>query len=345
MGQVTDGSLLARRVESTLARRYGLSGRLARIPTERDDTFTCRTAGGLVLVKVAASDEDAADIDLQIEAMRYLETLAPDVPVQRVIPSRDGSFCVDLDGDSRRILRVLEYIEGTIMGDAEPTPKLLAQVGRTHADMVVALTPFVHPHQSRHMPWDLPSVVALRPVVNDLATAANRALATDVLDTFDEVVVPRLSALDRQVVHADVSPFNVVVSSGDPHTVIGIIDFGDIVCSAVLFDLSVPVANQLDAAEEHPWNRAFPYLSGFLSRRPLADTELDLLMITAPTRLLIRILLTAQRAAADPARLDYLIAHGQHDWMNLEAAWSVVGDDLGSRIRSMNARPVHLDRP
>jgi hydroxylysine kinase len=333
VGELDIQSGLVQHITTTLEQQYGMSGQLLRISTEKDDTFRLVTETGSVLVKVAAPDEGPDDIDLQVRAMRHLESYAPSIPVQRSVPSHDGSYYVSLENDARRSLRVLEFVEGRLLADVDATPALLADVGRVHGDMTVALTDFTHDRQKRSTPWDLHSLTALRSVVDDVETSARRSLATTVLDRFEEVVVPHLGTLERQVVHGDVSPFNVIIEREESSGVAGIIDFGDILNSAVIFDLSVPISNQLDAKAHHPWERTFPYLEGFLSRRPLASIELDLLSITAPARLLLRALLTVRRAGNDPERRDYLVTHGQHDWINLEAAWAATDHELTARIR------------
>jgi hydroxylysine kinase len=326
-----------RAVVDALASAYGLAGSLTTIATEKDDTYKLTTEHGCYLVKVAADDETAEDVDLQISAMQYLERTAPEQPVQRVVGALDGATFVPVmapGGAGPRSLRVLKFVDGPLMAELTPTPELLECVGRAHARMTMALTGFSHPQQDRHVVWDLQAFSSMRPLADELFTRCDALLATAVFDRFDHDVLPLLDTLERQVVHGDVSPFNVVIESGPSAEVAGFIDFGDITRSAVIFDLSVPLANQLSADTADPWQRAYSYLTGFLAERKVSDRELALIAATAPARLLLRALLSALRGSGDPARHDYLLSHGHQDWRNLEAAWSVSAGHVTSRLRS-----------
>lgn len=202
----------------------------------------------------------------------------------------------------------------------------------------MALSDFSHPQQDRHVEWNLGSLLSLRPIVDTLRTPHQRALASDVLDTFAGAVAPQLATLGRQVIHGDVSPYNVIVASGQPTTVTGVIDFGDLARSPLVFDISVPLANLVDADLADPWSRATQYLHGFLTRRPIQDEELGLLAVTAPARLLQRVLITHSRDDGDPERRAYLHSHGADDWRNLEASWSAPRKNIAAALCSPPAR-------
>ncbi|WP_348633136.1 phosphotransferase [Mesorhizobium sp. L103C131B0] len=91
----------------------------------------------------------------------------------------------------------------------------------------------------------------------------HRLLAQRVFKLFEEVVLPRLPSLEMQVIHGDYAPNNVVV---DPHSdvfVAAILDFGDTVHSAMIFDPANTVAHLIGRSQDHPWQDAFAFVAGY----------------------------------------------------------------------------------
>ena len=71
-------------------------------------------------------------------------------------------------------------------------------------------------------------------------------------------MVPLLDTLTSQVgPDGDFSPFNVLVDPDKPDYVTGIIDFGDVVRTSVIFDISVTMANLLGATSAAPGSTHF----------------------------------------------------------------------------------------
>jgi Ser/Thr protein kinase RdoA (MazF antagonist) len=306
-------------VASLLADAYGLSGDLTPIATSKDNTYRLDGPSGRHLLKVSAPEESPVEVDLQVAAMRHLEHTAPGLPVQRVLPAGNGSLHVPLPSSPQRSLRVLTWTHGRQLADVPWDVELLRQVGRIHGELVRALSDFAHPAQDRYVEWDLQHLSRIHDVLSLVDDASRRAFAEEVLDAFAARVEPLLGRLPRQVVHADLSPYNVVI--GEEGTVAGIIDFGDLVRTPVLFDVTIPMSNLLDAALDDPWRCADAHLAGFQQVHRLGDRELALLPVTAPARVVFRCLMKARLAAADPARREYLDSHGARDWDNAMAAW------------------------
>ena len=119
------------------------------------------------------------------------------------------------------------------------------------------------------------------------------------------------------MVHGDFSPFNVLVDPMRPDYVTGIIDFGDVVRTPVIFDLSVTMANLWGRIPKVHGNSALHVMDGFLSIRPLPARELEALIVSAKARLLLRALITQWRASQLPQRRDYLLSHSKPDWERL----------------------------
>lgn len=319
-----------------LERHYHLGGRLGRLATEKDDTFRLRTAAGDYLVKVSPPDEAEAVVDLQTAAMRYLESTAPQLPVQRVklTVGGDDSVTIRLNDGRRRILRVFDFVEGPVLAQTSPDAEQLAKAGEMLGRVDVALKAFTHPAAGRNLVWDIRHFHQLASLVQYTPNPGHRRLAREVFWNFDEAVVPRLSDLETQVIHGDFSPYNVVVDpSGDEHFVTAVIDFGDTVSSAVIFDPAVPMANLLGRTPQQPWRDACAFFAGYQKERPIRASELTLLPVAALARLTLRALLTNWRAERAPERREYLLAHAKDDWTNIERALAVSLNDVIAHLR------------
>ncbi|WP_327348251.1 phosphotransferase [Streptomyces europaeiscabiei] len=328
-------------VSNFLEEHYRLTGRLGRLATEKDDTFRLNTDSSTYLVKVSPPDEAETVVALQTAAMRYLETTAPHLPVQRVKLTADGDdhVTIRLNDGRTRVLRVFDFIEGQVLADANPDAKRLAKAGEMLGLIDVALRPFTHPADRRGLAWDIRHFHRLTELVEHTPSPEHRRLAQSVFRLFGENVVPRLSDLETQVIHGDFSPYNIVVDPRSDHFVTGVIDFGDTVRSAVIFDPAVPMANLLGRTPDHPWRDACAFAAGYQRERPIQASELPLLPVAALARLTLRALITNWRAERAPERREYLLGHAKDDWINIEASLTVSLDDVVAHLRE--ARHEH----
>ncbi|WP_033329473.1 phosphotransferase [Streptomyces yerevanensis] len=329
-------------VDALLARHYQLSGHLERLATEKDDTFRLRTGTADHLVKVSPPDEAVAVVALQTAVMRHLETEAPHLPVQRVKATTEGSDDVPIEtkGGGVRVLRVFDFVEGAVLARTKPDPHQLAQVGQMLGRVDLALRSFRHPADERRLVWDLRHFDQLRELIEYTPSATHRRLAQEVFRLFHEAVVPRLGDLETQVIHGDYSPYNVLVDPRPDSFVTGVIDFGDSMRSALIFDPAVSLANLLGRTPSDPWREAYSFVAGYERARPIKDTELPLLPVAALARLTLRALVTHWRAERVPERRDYLLEHARDDWVNVERATAVAMEEVVARLLS-----TRHDRP
>ena len=324
-------------VDDHLGRHFKLSGELTRIPTEKDDTFKLTTDTRPYLVKVAAADEDPAIVELQSSVMRFLGQSAPELPVPRLLSTTDGAVHVEIPcgtGESPRLLRVMEFIEGSTLSEATPSHSQLEDVGAALAKLSIALHPFRHPREDRLVLWDLANFHRLGELRQYVTDSEHQRLADLVFTRYEDMVVPVLPDLETQFVHNDFSPYNTIVDDASAEYVTGILDFGDSGRSAVIFDVTVAVANQIDSRLTDPWARALSVLSGYRRVRDLPDDHVDLLAATVPARLVLRVLIAGWRAQQNPERHEYLMSHAGRDWVDLDAILSVPVSDVVAKLRS-----------
>jgi Ser/Thr protein kinase RdoA (MazF antagonist) len=198
----------------------------------------------------------------------------------------------------------------------------------------VALKVFAHPADRRDLVWDIRHFDALTELLAHTLSAEHRRLADVVFRLFDATIVPCLNELETQVIHGDYSPHNVVVDQQRHDYVTGVIDFGDTVRSALIFDPAVAMANLLGHTPDQPWRDAGTFVAGYETVRPIKDSELALLPVAALARLTLRALITNWRAERAPERHDYLLAHAKDDWINLERSLAVPLADVVAQLRT-----------
>ncbi|MBT9383510.1 phosphotransferase [Pseudooceanicola sp. CBS1P-1] len=316
---------LTREAAAELALRYyGLEGSFKRLATEKDDTFAVRRAdGSRVILKIANPGESAGELDLQLQALLHLEARAPEMPVPRVLRSADGQILPALPTpEGPRRARVMTFLEGEVLDRLPPLPEEQIQIGTRLAELRLAMAGFEHPHATRALAWDVRHLPSLAGLLEDVADPAQkRALSR----AFDQIraLAPRIDALPRQVVHNDFSRSNLLVDRSRAQSVTGIIDFGDVVHTAVAIDLSTAMLNQLPRdAEELGQGDMFDgprrVLQGYLSRAPLSTEELALLPHLVFARVVTRTLLTLWRAREFPENRSYILRNTTQGWAQLD---------------------------
>jgi len=280
-------------LHDSLAASWGLEGELTAVHGERDRNFRVDSPGGRYLLKVHNPADGEHVLDLQCSALHHIRTVAPDVPVPEVVPTREGHRWVALTGlDGRRSLAwVMTWLEGRHPAPEEFGATQLREWGRTSARLGQALRGFVHPAASYPIAWDIRRLPQLRPWLSAVDESRRPAVRA-VLDRFEQRVTPELLRMRAQVVHNDLSPTNVLVD--DTMAVTGITDFGDMTHTALICDLAVATADVLSGRDDGS-DVAYEVLSGYDSTTPLERQEVELLADLMAGRYAAAILITAWR--------------------------------------------------
>lgn len=305
--------LAEERAVALLAATHGLAvDQIDRLETERDDTFRVRTGAGRFVAKFAHPLDDAAVLGDQLAVLKVLAREHPELPVQRVLPARDGAplSTVD-DGTGRpRLLRVLSYLEGEPLGSAARSLTEMHALGALHARLAVAIATIgdtAHPPlQGAPTPWNLLALEQYGPLAGGLADTTLRREVARVVDRVQDAVLSRARALPALLAHNDLHGDNVLVRS-EPFTVTGVLDFGDMTRTPRAADLAVAASYARGRVGEagEPWAAARAYVSGYERTAPLTDDERALLPELVLLRLAQRAILNTAIAAANPAATPY----------------------------------------
>jgi hydroxylysine kinase len=281
-----------RTVRTIAADLYGLDGEVARLRGERShNTLFTTAAGTRFVLRVASASEPDAAIECPAMALEHLARTAPELPVARVVPARDGRLVpgFELDGRCHRV-RLETFLPGCTFDDEQvlSTPALRA-IGSLLGRVAEALSDFDHPAADGFLAWDIANGLALD---GDLIAA----LPGDVRRVVDRAL-PRVEAamavmerLPRQVIHNDGHAGNLLRAGEGDEQVTGLIDFGDLVRTVTAADLGVAGAS-FAPNQPDPARGLAALVEGYAEHRPLTGEETAAIPDLVTTRLVLSALL------------------------------------------------------
>lgn len=305
---------------------YGIEGALKRLDTEKDDTFLITTGTGRFILKIANPDEAEAELDLQIAALCHLEQKGFALPAPRVVPTHSGQR-LTRHPRTGRMLRLLSFVEGTPLDHLSFGDPERYQIGRALAQLRLGLADFTHPAQRRQLVWDVQHLLALRPLLDQIDLAPDQITLTARAFERFAAIAPRIPALPRQVVHNDFYSSNIVGDPAAPTFVTGVIDFGDIVETAVAIDLSTAVVGQVArdfAPDEDIFAPARPVVAGYRDHAPLSHEELAMIPHLVMGRFVARAVVAHWRAALMPVNAPYILRNTHPVWAQIR--WFLARD-------------------
>lgn len=312
-------------VADQLQRHWGVAGELQPLSGERDVNHRLRLAdGGQWLVKVSHPVEPPVVTDFQTQALLHLARQAPELPVQRLAPTRAGEPAATARApDGRpRVLRLISWLEGLPMPlariDAEGRARQRDSVAALLARLDQALAGLSHPAAALALPWDISRAQQVRSLLQALPDAGQRQCALAALAVFEADARLQLGQLPRQPIHNDFNIHNLLVDPQAPQRLCGVLDFGDMLAAPRINDLAVAAAYQLE-----PDGDALATVAGFAAAyhrvAPLQPLELDLLWPLVQARLAMVVAISSWRAARQPQQAAYLMRNNAVSWARLHA--------------------------
>jgi len=308
-------------VKDFVNKLYGLTGKLSPLESERDQNFRIVTnTGNQYVIKVANSVEDLAMIDMQIKALEHIAIVDPELPVPRVLFSRNGLAIeqVQTEKGVKHSVRILTYLPGTPPKDDPTEHALLRPIGTSLAQLALSLRGFFHPGANYELLWDLKHTSKLRQYLPHITDADHHELANYFLDRFDQNVPPQLPKLRAQILHNDLTPDNIVVAENDPGRIVGMIDFGDMTHTLLIIDLATTIAQMLRGHTDLV-GVAEEIIAGYHETNPLEDAELRILYDLIAARLTMLNVIAAWRVTLHPDNREYITGGVEETWRTLEA--------------------------
>ena len=284
-------------VASAVEQQFGVVGQYLPLVSERDQNFHLKSADGRqFVVKVTNAAEPAIVSDFHMQMLLHLQqTSAVGTPLVR--PTIDGKPCGDIEADGSTCrLRVVSYLEGSLLAAAAIDAALAHEFGRQLATLGQGLRGFSHAGEKPLLLWDLQRVAELRPLQQHIDDRRGLAAVASATDDFEHRIVPLLDRLPAQVIHGDPNPENVLLDA-EHRRFSGFIDFSDALRAPRVFDVAI-AASYLRADSPDPLRLIAPFVGGYTAVTPLQENEIAALFDLVRARLATTITLLYWRLAA-----------------------------------------------
>lgn len=307
------------------AELYGITGSAEPLPSERDQNFLIRTASGTAYVlKLSQTGEDRSILECQNEVLDRLVRGTDAFRFPSVVATRGGKEIDEIEapGGGRHYVRLLDYLPGVPLARVRPhSPGLLEGIGRLLGTLDRVLDGYTHPAAERALQWDPKRG---REVVDRhldaIADPARRTRVERFLEVFDTYAAPLLPELRTGVIHADGNDWNVLVSEPDdplsPRTVVGLIDFGDMVHSWIAAEPAIAAAYAM-MRKTDPLAAAARVVHGYHTVHPLTEPEIAAVFPLIGLRLTTSVVLAAYQRRLRPEN-EYLSVSEDGAWALLE---------------------------
>ena len=282
---------------------YGLRATATRLTGERDENFKLSDAdGSQYVLKISNAAEDPAISDLPIAALLHVERVDPGFPCPRVMRTRDGDTQCRHEG---RVARLLTYLPGKTLRSAEARSRAQRiACGRMAARLGLALRDFTHPAARRPLIWDLRHVGKALGLLAELPDLVQRDAIAALLERIEMLLVTRFQRLRQQVIHNDLNDLNVLVDPADEAVVVGVIDFGDLVHTALVADVAI-VAADLVVSGAPVRDAIADVVMAYHEITPLQPMELVLLNPLIAGRILTDVVVASWHRKRNPAGTHY----------------------------------------
>ena len=297
---------------------YGVEAReIEELASERDQNFLAETSSGKVVLKVASLGEERAILEFQNQALTHIAQKDPELSIPRIRASLSGCLIETIEND--HMCRLLNFLPGKPLADTRPHLKaLLRDLGRFMGRLDKALEGFSHEAQDRYLYWDSKHAATtiregLEYIAGTKKDKDKRGLVEHYLRSFEEEVAPKLKTLPKGVIHNDGNDHNVLVRDGE---MAGLLDFGDMVSSALVFEVANTAAYCI-LDKNDPIDVASDVVAGYHEARPLSATELELVFPLICTRLAMSVANAARQAKDEPDK-DYLRVSERAAWQMIE---------------------------
>lgn len=307
---------------------FSLKGELQVLHGELDANYCLKTETGSYLVKVSRPGTDINGIDFQESLLLHLAE-HPEVTSSQLIPTIEGKYHILVEDESKetRVLRVLTWLDGRLWSSVNPINEtLLFELGQAAGTLTNALQDFTHYFADRSIEWDLKEAAWTKDFLH-LFDSGQKDILVHFLSRFDAETADR-NILRKSVVHNDVNDNNILVSLDllHPH-IAAIIDFGDAVSTHSCNDVAITLAYAI-MDKANPLEAACSVLSGYHSRFPLHEKEVELLYTLIGIRLVVSVTKAALNKRHEPDNVYHQISV-EPAW-NLLKKWQAIHPDMAT---------------
>ena len=167
--------------------------------------------------------------------------------------------------------RLLPFIEGKLLSTVEQSTNLIGNfgeaVGLLNTHLLDMKSDII---QGRELFWDMKLTMLNLEKASFIKNPEDRKVVKYYLDLFEHIVVPIQNNLRHSIIHSDLNDNNILV---EDQSVTGIIDFGDITYSPLVYEVAIALTYIMLANENDPFEKAMAFLQGYHKILPLTKKE------------------------------------------------------------------------
>jgi len=270
-----------------------------------DQNFLLKTQKGeKYIFKISNAQEDKDFLDAQLRVLSYLSGQNKNSKYPIIFPTEKGELIstIKAKNDNTHFVRLLNYLEGKFLAHLDyHSPELLEDLGSFLGNLDKKLGSFTHPATHRYLNWDLMNALDAKKYLKYIDDPLTRNIAEYFLYQFEILISPTLKDLRKSIIHNDANDYNLLVSTEAPDKgkISGIIDFGDMVYTCTIFELSIALAYALLDKQE-PIDAAVHVIKGYNKKLPLQEKEADILFYLICARLSVSLCMSAWSSAIEP---------------------------------------------
>ncbi|RZC37182.1 hydroxylysine kinase [Asbolus verrucosus] len=244
------------------------------------------------------------------------------------VQNKNGRYYIIKDFSSgRHLVRLLEFITGSILHQVPSSMDLFYQVGQYVAKLDEALKDFHHPAYDTHKSlWMMESVPQLTQFLFAITDDSRKKLVESVIAEFSKKISPLWPQFEKRMIHGDFNEQNILVDQKDGKWFIkAILDFGDSHLACCLFELAITMAYMM--IEGKSMDAGGYVLAGYTSIRKLSSQECNLLKVCIAGRLCQSLVIGAYSILQDPGN-SYILTTAKAGWNLLEDLWAQPEEEL-----------------
>jgi 4-aminobutyrate aminotransferase-like enzyme/Ser/Thr protein kinase RdoA (MazF antagonist) len=308
-------SFTEKEIEVLVKKYYLLDVKAKALTGEYEFNFLLTATDGTKYIFKAASDEHSYDFfDAQVKIAQHLSKTEVADKFFQYIPNQSGELMTVLQKEGRKYyLRLLTFLEGEFwVNTKKRSDALHVDLGNILGRMDKALQNFSHPAMHRHYVWDISNAADANGKLRCIKDHERRRIAGYFLLQFETEALPVISSLRHAYAHHDANDTNILVH-GDK--VVGLIDFSDMVYTALINNLAVACTYAM-MNHPDPLHAATLVTQGYHNAYPLTEQEVDLLYYLIAARLCISVTQSAWNASIE--------TNNEHHFISEKPAWELL---------------------
>ncbi|MBS1744973.1 MAG: aminotransferase class III-fold pyridoxal phosphate-dependent enzyme [Bacteroidetes bacterium] len=270
------------------------------------------TAQEKFILKV--SQDNFPFIEAQTEVLDLLAKSSLRNNFQKQIPNIKGETITIVEWDGKKyFIRILSFLEGKFWVDEKnKTEALCENLGSFLGKMDAVMQGYFHPAIERQYLWDISEATLAEKKLHFIKDHEKRRIANYFLLQYQMEALPVIQGLRKACIHNDANDYNVLVNDD---AVTGLIDFGDMVYSALINNVAVACTYSMLHSDD-PLTVAKQVVKGYHEVNPLTVEETDILYYLIAARLCISVTQSAYFAS--------LNSNNKHHFITEQPAWKLL---------------------